>query len=183
MVIRFSLLAALILFGGFSILAALMLFGSCDTDLRELRMSKESYTGDDLRIDGYYYSKRTSAKDIGIAVFYRDGVCIHTWGTPSDEDTLQYIENEILLNNAYISKIKKIPSHIGVFQITSPEMKFEIWEYRNTTFTHVGSIVNDTTFIINKRVHTRTGSTYSEKLTYRFKHFSPKPDSTNRFIK
>lgn len=171
MVIRFSFLAALILLGG------------CDTDLRELTMSKEFYLGDDLRIDGYYYSNLTSANDIGIAVLYRDGVCIHTWGNPSDEDTLQYIENEILLNEAYISKIKKVPTHIGVFQLTSPEMKFEIWEYRNTTNIHFGNIINDTTFIIKKRVNHRTRSTYSEKLTYRFKQFSPKPDSTSRFIK
>ena len=165
------------------IFITIVLFGSCSKKLFELAMAKTPYTGSELRIDGYYYSDLTLERYINIAIFYRDGFCIHTRIIPINQDTLTYIENEILLNTAFISKIKSIPGHIGVFQIMYPDIKFETWEARTATFSHFGKIVNDTTFIINKQVDNRTNTTYSENLTYRFKKFSPKPDSTNAFVK
>jgi hypothetical protein len=152
-------------------------------------MNKTPYFENKLRIDGYYYSniawydKYIDRTYIGIAVFYRDGFCIHTWGEPINHDTLGYIENDILLNDTYINKIKNEPTHIGVFQITYPDIQFEAWEFRTDPFSHFGTILNDTTFVIYKRFNNRTKQTYSENLTYRFKQFSPKPDSTNVWIK
>jgi hypothetical protein len=61
-------------------------------------MKKTPYLGDELRVDGYYYSNPRYANVIGIAVFYKDGFCIHSWGKVTSQDTLSYIENEILLN-------------------------------------------------------------------------------------
>ena len=88
-------------------IVAVMLFScaSCEKELHKLSMAKTPYTGNELRIDGYYYSNLTSADDIGVAVFYRDGVCINTWVKPVNSDTLSYIENEILINDAFINKI------------------------------------------------------------------------------
>jgi hypothetical protein len=152
-------------------------------------MNKTPYLGNELRIDGYYYSniawydKYTDRTYIGISIFYRDGFCIHTWGEPVNQDTLKCIENEILLNDSYIDKIKKEPSHIGTFQIMYPNIEFEVWEFRTDPFSHYGTILNDTTFIINKRVNNRIKETYTENLIYKFVPFSPKPDSTNVFVK
>jgi hypothetical protein len=146
-------------------------------------MKKTPYFGDELRIDGYYYSNIIYDCYIGVAVFYRDGICIYTFAEPTNQDTLNYIENEILLNEARINKMKNVPTDIGVFQIMYPNIQFEIWEYRTDPTSHFGKIINDTTFIINKWVNNRTKKTYSENQTYRFKQFSPKPDSTNVFIK
>jgi hypothetical protein len=146
-------------------------------------MQKTPYIGDELRVDGYYYSNPYYENDICVAVFYRDGFCIHTRITPNGRDTLSYIENEILLNDKYISKLKNDPAHIGVFRIINSDIEFEIWEYRSWIFSHFGEIVNDTTFISNKRKSHSTNKTYTENLTYRFKQFSPKPDSTNVYIK
>jgi len=156
--------------------------------LVDLKMKKAPYFGDELRIDGYYYSnplynKYADITTIGVAVFYRDGFCIHTWGESANPDTLSYIENEILLNDALITKMKKNPSHIGAFQIMYTDIKFETWELRNWVFTYYGKIVNDTTFIIHKRMENNTGKIFSENSTYRFHQFSPKPDSTNNFVK
>jgi hypothetical protein len=146
-------------------------------------MQKTPYTGDKLRIDGYYYSNPYYENQVSIAVFYRDGFCIHTRIISKSGDILSDIENEILLNNKYISELKNDPCHIGVFHVINPYIEFEVWEYRSWTFTYFGEIVNDTTFIINKWVNNRTKETSSENLTYRFKQFSPKPDSTNVWIK
>lgn len=164
-----------------------MLFScaSCDKELHELSMSKTPYTGDELRIDGYYYSSLTSANDIGIAVFYSDGVCIHMYMRIERQDTLDFIENEFLLNNALISRLLNTPTHIGVFQIYTESIEFETWEAGRdiTTFSHFGEILNDTTFLLKKRINNAQNKTFFENLTYRFKQFSPKPDSANNFIK
>ena len=160
-----------------------MILGGCSKKLYDLTMSKSPYLGNELKIDGYYYSNQTLANDVGVVVFYRDGFCINTWVKPTTNDTLEYIENEILLNDAFINKIKGIPAHIGVFKVINPDIEFETWETRTTSFSRYGKIINDSTFIINKSINNATGVSTSEKLTYRFKHFSPKPDSTNNYIK
>jgi hypothetical protein len=173
------------------LLMGIILLTSCDTRLRDLAMKKTPYLGYELRIDGYYYSnplynQYADVTNMRVAVFYKDGFCINTLvELPKNQDTLSYIENEILLNDAQIAKMKKDPFHIGVFQIMYPDIQFEIWEYRSWTFTHFGKIVNDTAFIINKQVYhyRNTNQTYTENLTYKFKQFSPKPDSTNVWIK
>jgi len=166
------------------LIIVILLLTSCDTKLRNLTIEKIPYLGSELRIDGYYHSNIDSEGNIiGVAVFYRDGFCIHTWVTPTNQDTLNYIENDILLNDAYINKMMKDPSHIGVFQIMYPNIQFEVWEFRSWPFTYYGSISNDTTFIINKRKINTSGKTYQENLTYRFKQFSPKPDSTSVYVK
>lgn len=90
-----------------------------------------------------------------------------------------------MLNDALISRLMNTPTHIGVFQINTESINFETWEAgRNiTTFSHFGKILNDTTFLLEKRINNITNKTFTENLTYRFKQFSPKPNSTNNFIK
>jgi len=167
----------------FTVILVLLLI-SCEKERQDLSMDKIPYTGDELRIDGYYYSNLTLADDIGVAVFYRDGFCINTWVKPINQDTLSYIENNILFNDEFINKIKSIPTHIGVFKINAKSIEFETWEAGRDiiTFSHYGEILNDTTFLITKQVNNDSGKSYSEKLTYKFRQFSPKPDSTNTFI-
>ncbi len=170
----------------FSIVAIILfIFVSCEKDLQELSLAKTPYTGDELRIDGYYYSNITSLNDLGIAIFYRDGFCIHVFTDIECQDTLSFIENEILLNESLISNFINTPSNIGVFKINSEAIEFETWEDGRDiiTFSNYGEILNDTTFLITKQVNNDSGKSYSEKMTYYFKQFSPKPDSTSIYIK
>ena len=113
----------------FLLFIAVILLTGCSHRLSEMSLKKAPYLGDELRIDSYYYSKLSLANDIGVAVFYRDGFCIHTWIRIKNKDTLNYIENEILLNNTYINDLKKRPSHIGAFRIMYPDIEFEVWDY------------------------------------------------------
>ena len=162
----------------------IILLTGCDTKLLELTMKKAPYFGDELRIDGYYHSSPDEYDGhIRVAVFYRDGFCFHVWKVPDNQDTLSHIENEILLNDTYIAKLKREPTQIGVFRIMYPDIEIETWEFRTDPISRFGKIVNDTTFIINKSVNNRIGKSHPENLTYRFQQFSPKPDSTNVYVK
>jgi len=175
------------------LLVGIILLTSCMGKLRHLTMPKTSYWGDELRIDGYYYSNSYSYFSLDgndpvykdVALLYRDGFCIHTLVKVSQatQDTLNYIENEVLLNDILTTKMKNEPYHIGAFRIIYPDITMEIWELRDAIFTHHGKILNDTTFIINKRRSNRTGKIIQENLIYRFVQFGPKPDSTNNFVK
>ena len=165
----------------------LILFSSasCEKELKELSMDKIPYTGDELRIDGYYYSNQVYTDYIGIAVFYRDGACMNVFSRIKSQDTLAFIENEILLNEDLMSKFWNTPNHIGVFQINAESIEFETWEAGRDiiTFSNYGEILNDTTFLIKKEINNESNKSETLNLKYCFRQFSPKPDSTNNFIK
>lgn len=163
----------------------IIIFGCCKKQLHELSMNRTPYTSNELRIDGYYYSSLTSANDIGVAVFYRNGVCIHVYTRIDGQDTLRFVENNILLNESLINRFMNTPTSIGVFQINGESIVFETWEAGRDiiTFSSYGEILNDTTFLITKQINNDSGKSTTMNLTFRFKQFSPKPDSTNTFIK
>lgn len=94
-----------------------MLFScaSCEKELHKLSLVKTPYTGDELRIDGYYYSNQVFTDYNGIAVFYRVGICMNVYSRIESQDTLSFIENEILLNETLMSNFRNTPTHIGVF--------------------------------------------------------------------
>lgn len=157
----------------FFLVVAVMLFScaSCEKELHKLSLVKTPYTGDELRIDGYYYSNQVFTDYNGIAIFYRDGICMNVYSRIESQDTLSFIENEILLNETLMSNFRNTPTHIGVFQINAKSIEFETWEAGRDiiTFSNYGEILNDTTFLITKQVNNDTGKSYSEKLTYRFR--------------
>jgi len=169
----------------FSLIFMFCCSASCEKERAALSMSKTPYTGNELRIDGYYYSGITPADDIGIAVFYRDGVCIHMYTRPKGQDTLDFIQNDILLDNDLMSRLWSTPTNIGVFHINASSIEFETWEAGRDiiTFSNFGTILNDSTFVITREVNNDAGESTSLNLTYHFQEFSPKPDSTNSFIK
>ena len=163
----------------------ILLFFACSKKMDKSMMEKNTYTGNELRIDGYYYSDVSNINDIGIAIFYGDGVCFHFYAKPESLDTLTGIENCFLSNDEFIEEVKNVPQYLGVFNIFSDQIEFEIWDFGGdgiTTFSHFGEILNDTTFAIKERVNNGGDITFSENLTYRFKNFNPKPDSTNVWI-
>ena len=156
---------------------------SCDKDLQELMMNKTPYIGNELRIDGYYYSDDIQIIDFGLAVFYRDGVCYHLFGSRDSRSIEDYIEQEVLLNESFIDNLRTTPTNLGVFRIDNQIMSIEHWEASRDIITleRSGEILNDTTFIMTE-VENLQGEIENVNYTYRFKEFSPKPDSTNMFI-
>lgn len=167
------------------LLMGIILLTGCDTKLQHLSMKKTPYSGNELRIDGYYYSNPDPdiLGRIYVAVFYQDGFCIYTQGSPENTDILSYIENEILLNDAYINKLKREPIHIGAFQIMNPDIEIEYWAFRSAPFRCYGEIIDGTTFTINKVIENKSGKTHVKNLTFQFQQFDQKPDNTNNYVK
>ncbi|MES2766298.1 MAG: hypothetical protein V4642_10535 [Bacteroidota bacterium] len=169
---------------------AIVLIGCGDDndekELLPLKIAKIKYSGNELRTDGYYYSTPRQSGTISIAVFYKDGVCLHSLAEPTSQDTFYFIENEILGDKALISRYWNTPDQIGVFQIDDKSLQFEKWNndyHQISSLSFFCDILNDTTFVQTKWVNNSSRMTYPERLTYHFKQFSPKPDSTNKFIK
>ena len=165
---------------------------SCTDRFLDLNLEMKPYSGNQLRIDGYYYANSSSyfaGNYYEVAVFYRNGFCINTHVQFKDielenrHDTLDYIENKILLNKNLIKNLLNDPTHIGVFEIQENAIEFETWEGREFTFLRYGSILNDTTFVINKRIRHPDGEKFDINFKYRFVEFSPKPDSISPHIK
>lgn len=168
--------------------ALLALTGSCKKDIMrgddELSIQKMSYTGNQLRTDGYYYQK-ANASFFSIYFFYNNGIILSAGGVFSNETELEdYIDREFLRNQSY--KNSKITW--GVFGIDGNIIKFERWYPSQPplkAFVREGEILNDTTFVIAESYRVvdgqRTAVTQRNEV-YHFKEFNPKPDSTNSFV-
>lgn len=176
------------------LMISIFIFG-CKTSIDELQMQRKPYLGNELRIDGYYYSNILTVKGINyignhifIAVFYRNGVCYNIGSRDIREDEsisdfLGNLEREVLLDANYIKRLCSKGNTIGVFQVNNSILEMETLETSVfPTFKHYGEILNDTTFIL-KTINSKNGKVVRENMTYKFKQLSPKPDSTCVYIK
>lgn len=158
---------------------------SCDKEILEddtLTLIKKKYTENQIRTDGYYSCKFGNI--YRIYFLYRD--CTIFSGGDVFEYNLQYQEQKYIDGSFFESK-KNNKLYWGIYNIESSNIKLEKW-YPSSgggmpVYLHTGTILNDTTFVITKSVRTKTGEEKELNETYHFKQFSPKPDSTNTFIK
>jgi len=176
---------AIVCFGIYMILPALF---SCEKPniffSDKLSLERQDYTGNQLRIDGYYYNLYdTLSADIKYSYFfYRNGVVLSGSAGSNFEELEETFNSEGFTNN-----IKKNRSGWGLFKIYESEITIEEWvpmEPPYHAYTRSGEIIDDTTFVITKSWRNKrkkeTLKTINE--VYHFKQFSPKPDSTNTFI-
>ena len=161
------------------ILSAIVLavvFSSCEKMIQgELSMVRTDYTETVLRIDGYYYNESFVAPypnySIAKSFFYRNGI---KFGVCSyDTTTMSFDE--------HCAALTKSKLNWYVFKIEGNSITIEGWDNSTQTFKEYGEILNDTTFRITEIE--RSERTEKSNIIYHFKQFSPKPDSTNRFIK
>ncbi len=167
---------------------ALLFLGGCDKWLKdeELTLAKESYNGNELRLDGYYYHSDTSDNHIFDSYFfYRNGVVICSPGTPLNaSDHFAFLEQGFVADY-FTENNKRLKHRWGVFQIHDNSIVFERWAIAEGSKPVVrcsGNIIDDTTFIITKSEYPHIGEEYQAANVYHFRAFSPKPDSTNMFI-
>jgi len=160
---------------------------SCDNDpdFEPLSTTKQAYTGNQLRVDGFYYWPYDNRYYDGY-FFYRDGTILSTGGgSDSLEEEENYIKDRFINDNDY----KKDRAWWGQFFIDGNNIKFERWYIGGTilsVYFREGTILNDTTFHITESYKLVDGQKTEYKTldeTYHFKAFSPKPDSTNVFVK
>jgi len=153
-----------------------------------LTLKRSDYHGKELRINGYYCRYRyvnNNSEPQGITPYflYRNGVLLGDVGVNIDRIS----EMEEWFRNGNYAKIAK-KYYWGVFQIEKTQIKYEKWlpvQGPLIAVTYEGVILNDTTFVISETYEMKNGQKIKpEKIhwEYHFKQFSPKPDSTNRFI-
>ena len=150
-----------------------------------LHLEKREYTGNQLRIDGYYY-QHFNNKFFDITFFYKNGVIVVPAGRGrnSMEEMDNYVMKSFIKKNDY----KKVMYWWGAFNIDEDNIAFEKWypsEAPYKAYINEGKILNDTTFRIIKRYRLVDGvQTEVKEMNdkYHFRPFSPKPDSTNNFM-
>lgn len=138
----------------------------------ELTLKRESYLGNELRIDGYYQVESPSTEWSRVYFFYRNGVFIETY-INTETGEFEDVEN--------YSK-----SRIGTFRISEDSIKYEKW-YPSSggglpTYLHSGTITNDSTYLLTKSIRPATGDESTLDEVFHFIAYSPKPDSTNNFV-
>lgn len=142
----------------------------------KLNLVQQDFNGDQLRIDGFYYTEKESYDGIIYSRYalYKNGI-IRYLGAPLDID-------KIFNSGNY-------KTDWGIFNIENNNIQFERW-YPSSggpleTYVRAGIILNDTTFHITESYRLLNGEKTQYRLKdeiYHFKQFSPKPDSTNQFI-
>ena len=149
----------------------------------EFTLSKQSYTGNELRTDGYYYEIE-DGKIWSTYFFYRNGI-LH-YGIASDT-----LDNDLdkydtwFASDYYSEHPRKKRRRWGLFEINGDSIVFERWgilEGGDPVLRFSGRILNDTTFIIIRCENPYSGEACKINDLYHFRFFSPKPDSTNMFI-
>ncbi len=157
-----------------NIMRTLLIILCCFTILscksrEDLTLKQQNYLGDKLRFDGYYYTQN-SVNDIDCFFFYRNGI-IHTstYGNSIEEIDVYYQNNT--------QSIYNISYRWGVYNVINDEsIKFEKWISSdggpNPTVLFNGTIINDSTLIIENPASSFGTSTYQfHKTPY-------KPDSS-----
>lgn len=139
------------------------------------------YSGNELRLDGYYYSEYNDPPRRKIFFLYRNGVMFDGELVPLDE---LEAKEESYSNGEYYRIAKDFVSKWGHYSVSNGKLKFEKWYPSNRYIAYVndGLIINDSTFHIAMSYRCDGSNFLSENVTYHFKKFGPKPDSTNQYI-
>lgn len=140
-------------------------------------------TSSALRLDGYYFNEIGSDNPTIITYFfYRNGIVLYGGGrTKSEFSSLE----EEYRNGAFYEAIKESKTWWGVYQIEGNEIRFERWYPGHrpySTFLNSGEVINDTTFLVTSSSESDGSEEVERDELFKFKQFSPKPDSTNTFI-
>ena len=144
----------------------------------KLTSEKRLYVGDELRIDGLYYTvgQNMHGDLYTVYFFYRNGVVRYV-GSSNDPEFLNE-ENRFGDGRAKYEW--------GLFNVEGDKIAFEKWYPASKGIAHSfirsGKILNDTTFVITESRRSNGEEVREENEMYHFRPFSPKPDSTSRYI-
>jgi hypothetical protein len=150
-------------------------------DNEELTFQQTVNESKALRLDGYYFRERnTTTHSANILFLYNNGI-IHDVGS-LEPDNINVLNDEF-----FRTKVKNLRTCWGLYRITSDSIKFEKWYDGSgppkVVFVRSGAILNDSTFQIIKVTRSNGEEPTKVNELYHFRHFHPKPDTTNAFIK
>ena len=143
----------------------------------KLNLVQQDFNGNQLRLDGYYFTEEENFEGAIYSryAFYKNGI-VRYLGSPKTLDNANFLSG----NSKTVW---------GIFNIENDNIKFERWASGGGPFNAYmseGKILNDTTFHITESYRLLNGEKTEFKIRneiYHFKQFSPKPDSTNNFIR
>lgn len=158
-----------------SIALFLVLFSSCKRTFpdEELTMIRTPYYGKEIRLDGCYVSDPDELNKYSeYEFFYSDGVNFGFGDLLNINNITQVSE---------IDYKRKFKGYWGLYQVENNTIAIQRWKMNDVYPQFIiqrglYKIINDTTLSID--LLNDGDITY-----YHFKHFMPKPDSTNVFIK
>ncbi|HOD25842.1 MAG: hypothetical protein ACOX59_08235 [Bacteroidales bacterium] len=159
----------------------------CTEEDDPLYLKRMEYSGSDIKLNGYYYNYYSSNDTVVICeghFFYNNGIILNVGGLRNSFD--EY-DNYILdvMNYKYYKNQKAC---WGVFIIEDDKILLERWQPFNPFRAYIkqGEILNDTTFQLTK-IYRMVNEEKTDEIEineiFHFREFSPKPDSTNVFIK
>lgn len=182
-----------------------LLFSSC-AGYEPLIFTKNNFRHHSLKTNGYYYY--LSNKDLGYGytekiydtfMLFENGIYynISFGGYNKNSNFLQILEK---LDFNITSQVKMEKEYIntrpnwGIFKNDGSKIEIERWVFSSgggnyPTQILIGEIKNDSTIHFHTKlsadplVANRKKKTFDIDETYHFRQFSPKPDSTNKFIK
>lgn len=138
-----------------------------------------------LKTDGCYYEVSMKTNKVFIYFLYNNGVFFHEGISFNNIDEgIQYYTQQIFQGD-FVKRYGNGKPFWGTFRIINdgiilerpdafhgyPILKFE------------GRILNDTTFIISSSTENGVPRKFNNSMTFHFKQFTNKPDSTNNFFK
>jgi hypothetical protein len=157
-----------------------MLFTQCSLEKDDVLPNAIPYTGNQLKMNGYYYQITYNNEIYSPLVMYSNGALITLGGVRS---TLEEMDEYIRKNYIQDTWYKKNKYVWGVFFINNNTIQINqlSQDYPHRGRVQEGVILNDTTFSITK--FSSGGKVREKDEIYHFREFSPKPDSTNVYIK
>ena len=139
----------------------------------DLRTIRQDFTGNSIRLNGIYYSKNNQF------FLYKNGVYHLGCGDPAERTIPDKFACSTWPN--MVAASKKNRYHWSIYTVSNDSIYIEKWELVGDctydVFGYNGKIINDSTLFIP------TNRDGTKPDTFRFAKFSPKPDSTNSFIK
>ena len=167
----------------------LFFLSGCEALFRDEKFTfqRTDYNGNEIRTDGYYYrfdaSYDSFVPNRTICHFlFRNGVSV-AMGSYETID-LDAVEIEMLERYKWLYQHKSV---WGIFVINGNTFVKESWSTSVggglPVGRSVGIIENDTTIRITKNINVKERKEFPQDYRWHFRQFSPKPDSTNNFIK
>lgn len=164
---------------------------ACKDQQLVIRRSSGQVENNSIRLNGFYWSKVVNPKEVWYKTFflYKNGTLLYGGGINNintfPKDMADFRKYTRMNSDSVVEQTTK--SSWGIYNIKGKSFEFEKWEPSSggplKTVIRRGRILNDTTFIITEKINHYDGKTYQVQDTFHFMPYSPKPDSTNRFIK
>ncbi len=151
----------------------------------QLHLSRKPYTGNQLRLDGYYSGEYLSGEMVDNYFLYENGIIFYANST--EKNNLDNHEKNFTDLN-YIKVSKQTKPRWGVFEVEGAIIRFSRWTFGEPPVTAAlwtGKVLSETSFVITEVYSSGHGKRVYPKdkqIVYNLRSFSPKPDSSNPFI-